>query len=67
MVGQTAAERVEVPRYRFMFLQHGVIKDDISRWLNSKRISLMLTSTPAEYKSIIDPSLTTNFQRRKSC
>ena len=45
----------EMCRYRLVFLQHGVIKDDISRWLNSKPISLMLTSTQAEYESIVDP------------
>ena len=42
-------------RYRLIFVQHGVIKDDISRWLNTKPISLMLTSTRAEYESIVDP------------
>ena len=45
----------EAPRYRFVFLQHGVTKDDISRWINTKRISLLITATPAEYKSIADP------------
>ncbi len=45
----------EMCRYRLIFLQHGVIKDDISRWLNSKPISLMLTTTRAEYESIVDP------------
>ena len=40
--------------WRFVFLQHGVIKDDISRWLNTKNIDLFVTSTPAEYHSIID-------------
>lgn len=38
--------------YRFVFLNHGVIKDDISRWLNSKDISLFVTSTPSEFASI---------------
>ena len=40
--------------YRFVFLNHGVIKDDISRWLNSKDISLFVTSTPSEFASIAD-------------
>lgn len=36
------------------WLQHGVTKDDLSRWLNSKkRIDLFVTETPAEYASII--------------
>ncbi|WP_072226190.1 CDP-glycerol glycerophosphotransferase family protein [Campylobacter coli] len=37
---------------RFIFLQHGVIKDDLSKWLNSKKIDLFITSTRAEYDSI---------------
>ena len=45
----------EMCRYRLVFLQHGVIKDDISRWLNSKPISRMITTTRAEYESIVDP------------
>lgn len=39
-------------RWRFTFLQHGVIKDDISRWLNGKHIDLFVTSTQDEYDSI---------------
>lgn len=42
-------------RYRLAFIEHGVIKDDISRWLNTKPIALMLTSTQAEHDSIVDP------------
>lgn len=38
---------------QFIFLQHGVIKDDLSNWINTKKnISLMITSTEAEFKSI---------------
>ena len=40
------------PRWKFTFLQHGVIKDDLSRWLNAKQIDLFVTSTPGEYDSI---------------
>jgi glycosyltransferase involved in cell wall biosynthesis len=36
----------------FTFLQHGVIKDDLSAWLNPKRIDVMVTSTRAEFESI---------------
>ncbi|EGX6891595.1 glycosyltransferase [Campylobacter coli] len=39
-------------RSQFIFLQHGVIKNDLSRWLNSKKIDLFITSTKAEYDSI---------------
>lgn len=43
------------PRFRFTFLQHGVTKDDISRWLNSKRIDLFVTSTTDEQEAIAGP------------
>lgn len=36
----------------FIFLQHGVIKDDLSLWLNDKPISLLITSTEPEFDSI---------------
>ncbi|ECR1438288.1 glycosyltransferase [Campylobacter coli] len=39
-------------KQQFIFLQHGVIKDDLSKWLNSKKIDLFITSTKAEYDSI---------------
>jgi glycosyltransferase involved in cell wall biosynthesis len=37
----------------FVFLQHGVSKDDISRWLNGKRIDLLTTATEAEHESFV--------------
>ena len=38
---------------KIIFLQHGVIKDDLSRWLNKKRnLQCFITSTIPEYKSI---------------
>ena len=40
------------PRWKFTFLQHGVIKDDLSRWLNPKQMDIFVTSTPGEYESI---------------
>jgi glycosyltransferase involved in cell wall biosynthesis len=40
------------PRWRFTFLQHGVIKDDLSAWLNPKEIDTFVTSTAAEHASI---------------
>ncbi|EGK8009208.1 capsular biosynthesis protein, partial [Campylobacter lari] len=39
-------------RQQFIFLQHGVIKDDLSKWFNSKKIDLLITSTKTEYDSI---------------
>ena len=37
---------------RFVFLQHGVIWNDLSRWLNDKRIDRFIASTPAEYEAL---------------
>lgn len=41
---------------KFVFLQHGVIKDDLSRWLAraNKNISIFVTTTRMEYQSILD-------------
>ncbi len=46
------ADLVPEPTWTFTFLQHGVIKDDLSGWLNRKKIDLFITSTPAEHESI---------------
>lgn len=45
-----AVPRKHVPTdYVFTFLQHGVIKGDISGWLNAKSIQVFVTSTQDEY------------------
>lgn len=49
-------QRFGAPRYAVTFLQHGVIKDDVSRWLGGKAIDLFITSTAAEAASIADES-----------
>ena len=41
------------PRWRVSFLQHGVIKDDLSAWLNPKRLDLFVVSTPGELASVV--------------
>ena len=38
--------------WRYTFLQHGVITQDLSRWLNIKPIDLIVTTTPTEQRSI---------------
>ena len=42
-------------KQKFIFLQHGVIKDDLSDWLNryNKNISMFVTTTNPEYQSIL--------------
>ncbi len=44
-----------VYKSRFVFLQHGVTQNDLSRWLNreNKNIALLATTTNAEYASIL--------------
>ncbi|KAD4007146.1 glycosyltransferase [Arthrobacter yangruifuii] len=37
---------------KFVYLQHGVIKDDMSRWINGKNVAVMVTSTRGEHESI---------------
>lgn len=41
---------------KYIFLQHGVIKDDLSGWLNryNKNISMFVTTTIPEYESILN-------------
>lgn len=53
------------PRWRFTFLQHGVIKDDLSRWLNSKKLDLFVTASPAEYESIVADDTPYRFTSRE--
>src|SRR5699024_7488968 len=43
----------ERPNWKFVFLQHGVTQNNISRWLNGKKIAGMVTSTVDEFASIV--------------
>jgi glycosyltransferase involved in cell wall biosynthesis len=54
------------PRWRFTFLQHGVIKDDLSSWLNVKPIDLFVTSTRAEQASVADDHTSYVFTTREA-
>ncbi|WPN45651.1 CDP-glycerol glycerophosphotransferase family protein [Pseudomonas sp. P8_241] len=40
--------------YRYTFLQHGITKDDLSSWLNTKTIDCLVTATHPEFISIAD-------------
>ena len=44
--------RLKRPTWRYGFLQHGVIKDDLSKWLNQKDMDLFVVSTDDELDSI---------------
>ncbi len=39
----------DMTRHKFVFLDHGVIKDDLSGWLNRHKIDCFITSTPREF------------------
>lgn len=43
-------------KYHFVFLQHGIIKDDLSQWLNqfNKNLQMFVTSAKPEYESILE-------------
>jgi glycosyltransferase involved in cell wall biosynthesis len=51
--------------YRFAFLQHGIIRDDISRWLNQKEMHLFIVSTNEEYKSVAAPESPYKFSSKE--
>ncbi len=53
------------PRWDYVFLQHGVTKDDLSRWLNGKNPSLILTATEPEYRSIVGDDSSYKFSGRE--
>lgn len=46
---------VDLFNFDFIFLQHGIIRHDLSSWLNryNKNISLFITSAAKEYNSIL--------------
>ncbi len=48
-----AITALTTPAYRFTFLQHGVIKDDLSSWLNHRPLDVFVTSTQQEHASIV--------------
>ena len=39
-------------RWKYVFLQHGVTQADLSRWLNSKKIDMLVTASRDEYAAI---------------
>lgn len=54
--GHSAALQDLLMHSHYVFLQHGVTKDDISNWINryNKNISGLITSAQPEYDSIIN-------------
>jgi hypothetical protein len=54
------------PTWRFAFLQHGVTKDDLSRWLNHRDMDLFVVSTEAELASVADDGTAYRFGHRET-
>ncbi|MGH8963407.1 MAG: bifunctional glycosyltransferase/CDP-glycerol:glycerophosphate glycerophosphotransferase, partial [Jatrophihabitantaceae bacterium] len=54
------------PQWTFTFLQHGVIKDDLSSWLNPKKFDLFVTSTPQEQESIVGDNTRYSYTSREA-
>lgn len=55
----------DLARYKFVFLQHGVLTADLSEWLNKKPIRLLVTTTPSEYDSISEYKGSNIFSERE--
>ena len=53
-------------RYRLTFLQHGVTKDDLSDWFNTKEIDCLVTASPQEYASIAGSGTRYKFSARET-
>ncbi|MCW2756814.1 MAG: glycosyl transferase family 2, partial [Nocardioidaceae bacterium] len=49
---QEMNQELAPPRWRYHFLNHGLIKDDLSAWLNDKPIATFVTSSAQEFASI---------------
>lgn len=52
-------------RKRFVFLQHGVIHNDISKWLNSKKIDCFITAAHAEFNALVGDENGYKFTKRE--
>lgn len=44
----------DIMHFKFVFLQHGVTKDDQSEWLNSRKIDYLVTAGTPEFHDIAD-------------
>ena len=42
----------DIIKSKYTFLQHGIIQNDLSKWLNNKQIDCFITTTRKEYDSI---------------
>jgi glycosyltransferase involved in cell wall biosynthesis len=54
------------PTWRLGFLQHGVTKDDLSRWLNAVELELFVVSTEAELASVAGDGTAYRFSAKET-
>jgi glycosyltransferase involved in cell wall biosynthesis len=57
---------IRKPTWRFGFLQHGVIKDDLSLWLNHRDIDMFVVSTKPELESIVADGTSYEFTTKET-
>ncbi len=51
---------------KFVFLQHGVTKDDLSSWFNTKKnLQCIIATTKPEYQSLVDDDSYYNFTKKE--
>ncbi len=51
---------------KFVFLQHGVTKDDLSNWFNTKKnLQCIIATTKPEYQSLVDSDSYYNFTKKE--
>ncbi|WP_288996564.1 CDP-glycerol glycerophosphotransferase family protein [uncultured Psychrobacter sp.] len=51
---------------KFIFLQHGVTKDDLSNWFNTKKnLQCIIATTKPEYQSLVDSDSYYNFTKKE--
>jgi CDP-glycerol glycerophosphotransferase (TagB/SpsB family) len=53
-------------RYRFIWLQHGVLQADFSRLINFLPLDLMVTTTQAEFDSVVGDGSPYRFTRKET-
>lgn len=46
--------RVGAPNYKLTFLQHGIIRSDLSSWLGTKEYHVFCSSTQVEYDALLN-------------
>ncbi len=53
--------------WRFVFLQHGVLMNDLSHWLSGQPFDLFVTSSPEEHASIMGDDTPYSYTEREMC